>query len=76
MRLFPLALSAIFFFCLPHTAFAANTSDSGDTAWTLTATALPHPDSQDISRRSGRDLHPPLYLARDRQRGANLHSQR
>ncbi|MDC0476955.1 ammonium transporter [Alphaproteobacteria bacterium] len=40
MHLLPLALSAIFLFCLPHTAFAATTSDSGDTAWILTATAL------------------------------------
>ena len=40
MRLLSLALSATFLFCLPHTAFAATTSDSGDTAWILTATAL------------------------------------
>ena len=40
MRLLPLALGATFLFCLPHTAFAATTSDSGDTAWILTATAL------------------------------------
>ena len=40
MRLLPLALGATFLFCLPHTAFAANASDSGDTAWILTATAL------------------------------------
>ena len=40
MRLLALALGATFLFCLPHTAFAATTSDSGDTAWILTATAL------------------------------------
>ena len=40
MRLLPSALGATFLFCLPHTAFAAIASDSGDTAWTLTATAL------------------------------------
>jgi Amt family ammonium transporter len=40
MRLLPLALGATFLFCLPHTAFAATASDSGDTAWILTATAL------------------------------------
>ena len=40
MRLLPLALGATFLFCLPHTALAATTSDSGDTAWILTATAL------------------------------------
>ena len=40
MRLLPLALGATFLFYLPHTAFAATTSDSGDTAWILTATAL------------------------------------
>jgi Amt family ammonium transporter len=44
MRLFPLALGALFAGAMPHTAFAtsANTAaiDSGDTAWILTATAL------------------------------------
>jgi Amt family ammonium transporter len=44
MRLFPLALGAMFAGAMPHTAFAtsANTAaiDSGDTAWILTATAL------------------------------------
>ena len=44
MRLFPLALGALFAGAIPHTAFAtsANTAaiDSGDTAWILTATAL------------------------------------
>ena len=44
MRLFPLALVALFAVAMPHTAFAtsANTAaiDSGDTAWILTATAL------------------------------------
>ena len=40
MRLSPLALGAMFLFCLPHKAFAAAASDSGDTAWILTATAL------------------------------------
>ena len=44
MRLFPLALGALFAGAMPHTAFAtsANTAaiDSGDTAWILTAAAL------------------------------------
>ena len=44
MRLFPLALGALFAGAMPHTALAtsANTAaiDSGDTAWILTATAL------------------------------------
>ena len=40
MRLFSLALGATFLFCLPHTALAATASNSGDTAWILTATAL------------------------------------
>jgi Amt family ammonium transporter len=44
MRLFPLALGAMFAGAMPHTAFAtsANTVaiNSGDTAWILTATAL------------------------------------
>ena len=44
MRLFPLALGAMFAGAMPHTAFAtsANTAaiDNGDTAWILTATAL------------------------------------
>jgi Amt family ammonium transporter len=44
MRLFPLALVALFAVAMPHTAFATSTNtaaiDSGDTAWILTATAL------------------------------------
>jgi Amt family ammonium transporter len=44
MRLFPLALGAFFVCGMCHTAFATSAStaatDSGDTAWILTATAL------------------------------------
>ena len=41
MRLFPLALVALFAVAMPHTAFANTAAiDSGDTAWILTATAL------------------------------------
>jgi len=44
MRLFPLALVALFAGAMPHTAFATSANaaaiDSGDTAWILTATAL------------------------------------
>jgi len=41
MRLFPLALGAMFAGAMPHTAFANTAAiDSGDTAWILTATAL------------------------------------
>ena len=41
MRLFPLALGALFAVAMPHTAFANTAAiDSGDTAWILTATAL------------------------------------
>jgi len=41
MRLFPLALGALFAGAMPHTAFANTAAiDSGDTAWILTATAL------------------------------------
>ena len=41
MRLFPLALVALFAVAMPHTAFANTAAiDSGDTAWILTAAAL------------------------------------
>jgi Amt family ammonium transporter len=40
MRLLPLAFAAAFLLCLPQTAFAETSHNSGDTAWILTATAL------------------------------------